>query len=145
MDYDTALATYREGLKRFPNDVVLLGSYATAIKNASFAVRPSRGRLVPVARGSHERVAAALEALALLDAAQRAQPNSPQPALQKGLLLASWGLPEDALVELFGAVTKGDRSPELERTATAITLLQLGRGGEVAPAALDQNGSPAIR
>ncbi len=140
LDYATALATYRDGLKRFPNDEILLGSYATAIKNASFAVRPSRGRLVPVAANSHERVGAALEAIALLEAAQRARPQASQAPLQKGLLYAAWGLPEDALVELYGAVTRGDRSPELERTATAITLLQMGRGSEV-----DQKGSPASR
>ncbi len=138
--HDAALATYRDGLRAFPSDPVLLGSYAKAIKNRSFAVRMSRGRAVPVAATSHERVAAALEALALLDAAQRAQPNSPEPALQKGMLLAAWGLPEDALVELYGAVVRGSRAPELERTAGAITLLQLGRGSE-----LDQNGSPSSR
>ncbi len=139
-DHDAALALYREGLARFPDDVVLLGSYATAIKNRSFAVRPSRGRMVPLAATSHDRVRAAQEAIALLDAAERARPAGSQAPLQKGLLYAAWGLPEDALVELYAAVTRGDRSPELERTAGAITLLQLGRGNEV-----DQNGMPASR
>jgi tetratricopeptide (TPR) repeat protein len=139
-DDDAALATYREGLRRYPDDAVLLGSYATAIKNRSFAVRPSRGRMVPVAATSHDRVRAAREALALLEAAQRARPAGSQAPLQKGLLYAAWGLPEDALVELYAAVTRGDRSPELEQTAGAITLLQLGRGNEV-----DQNGMPASR
>lgn len=139
-DHDAALATYREGLRKFPQDEVLLGSYATAIKNRSFAVRPSRGRMVPVAATSHDRVRAALEAIALLDAAQRARPEGSQAPLQKGLLYAAWGLPEDALAELYGAVTRGDRSPELEQTAGAITLLQMGRGSEV-----DQKGRPASR
>jgi tetratricopeptide (TPR) repeat protein len=139
-DYDAALETYREGLRRFPDDAVLLGSYATAIKNRSFAVRESRGRLVPVAATSHDRVRAAHETLALLDAAQRARPQASQAPLQRGLLYAAWGLPEDALVELYAAVTRGDRSPEIEQTAGAITLLQLGRGSEV-----DQNGKPASR
>lgn len=139
-DYDAALDTYREGLRRFPEDAVLLGSYATAITNRSFAVRESRGRLVPLAATSHDRVRAAHEALALLDAAQRARPQASQAPLQKGLLYAAWGLPEDALVELYAAVTRGDRSPEIEQTAGAITLLQMGRGRE-----LDQNGRPASR
>jgi len=139
-DDDAAGRAYREGLRRFPDDATLLGSYATAVKNRGFAVRLNRGRAVPVAATSHDRVRSAHEALELLAAAQRSRPGMSAPALQKGLLYAAWGLPEDALVELYGAASRGDPSPELEQTAGAITLLQLGRGNE-----LDQKGNPASR
>lgn len=143
-DFDRALALYREGVRQFPTDAVLLGSYGTAITRRSFAVTTNRGRPAPVAGGSLERVRAAHEAIRLLDAAQAARPRMSQPALQKGLLYAAWGLPEDALVELYAAVVRGERSPELERTAGAITLLQLGRADSLG-AAPDQNGRPARR
>jgi hypothetical protein len=139
-DYAGAFALYREGLRHFPDDVFLLGSYGAATTNASYGVRRNRGRLVPVMATSRDRVRAAHEALVLLDRAQAAAPAMSAPALQKGLMLAAWGLPEDALVELYGAVVRGDRSPELERTAGAITLLQLGRADS-----LGQNGRPASR
>ncbi len=147
-DYDTAFALYRAGLARSPNDVYLVGSYGAATTNASYAVRRNRGRLVPVMPTSLDRVRAAQEALALFDRAQAAAPAMPAPAYQKGLMYAAWGLPEDALVELYAAVLKGDRSPEIDRVAGAITLLQLGRGSELEPGqgpAPDQNGRPASR
>jgi tetratricopeptide (TPR) repeat protein len=143
-DLEKALAIYREGVRRFPSDPVLLGSYGTATTNRSFAVRTNRGRLMPLAATSRERTTAAQEALRLLDAAQQANPRLSQPALQKGLLYAAWGLPEDALVELYAAVVRGDRSPALERTAGAITRLQLGRADSLG-ALPDQNGRPARR
>jgi len=143
-DLEGALAIYREGVRRFPRDAVLLGSFGTATTNRSFAVHSNRGRLVPVAPTSHARTAAAHEAIRLLDAAQRESPRLSQPALQKGLLYAAWGLPEDALVELYGAVVRGNRSPELERTAGAITQLQLARPDH-AGAATTQKGRPARR
>lgn len=143
-DDPAALALYRAGLARYPRDEVLLGSYATATTNRSFAVRRNRGRIVPVAPTSRDRVDAAREALALLDAAQAADARGGQPALMKGLLYAAWGLPEDALVELYVAVTRGERAPQLERTAGAITLLQLGRADSLGTAP-DQNGRPASR
>lgn len=143
-DLDRALAIYREGVRRFPGDPVLLGSFGTATISRSYAVERNRGRIVPVTPTSLERVAAAHEALRLLERAQEANPRLAQPALQKGLLYAAWGLPEDALVELYAAVVRGDRSSPLERTAGAITLLQLGRADSLG-ATMDQNGRPARR
>ncbi len=137
-DFEGSFAAYRAGLSRFPEDAVLLGAFATAIQNRSYAVRVNRGRAVPLTPTSRERVAAAREAFALLDASERARPANPNPALHRGLLYAAWGLPEDALVELYRARVLGGTSPEIDRAGGAITLLQLGRGDT-----LGQNGSPA--
>jgi tetratricopeptide (TPR) repeat protein len=126
-DYDTAITIYQEGLARFPRDPLLLGFYGSALKNRSFAVRSNRGRMVPVAPTSLERVHAAEQAIALFDAAERVTPRSPAPALNRGVLYAVWGLPNDALAELYRAAMLGDRSEQLEGTARAITLLQMGR------------------
>ena len=146
-DYATAFALYREGIARHPDDVSLLGSYGAATTNRSYAVRMNRGRLVPVMPTSDDRVRAAREALALFDQAQQAAPTMAAPALQKGLLYAAWGLPEDALVELYRAAVLGGPSPEIDRVGGAITLLQLGQGDRLGSAVLDsvQNGRPASR
>ena len=140
-DFEGAFAAIREGLRHFPNDPVLLGTLGTATQNRSYAVRTNRGRVVPVTPTSRERVAAAREALALLEASERSRPADPNPALHRGLLLAAWGLPEDALVELFRARVLGGTSPEIDRVGGAITLLQLGSAAD----SLAQNGRPASR
>jgi len=140
-DFEGAFAAIRDGLRHFPNDPVLLGTLGTATQNQSYAVRTNRGRIVPVTPTSRERVAAAREALALLEASERSRPADPHPALHRGLLLAAWGLPEDALVELFRARVLGGTSPEIDRVGGAITLLQLGSAAD----SLGQNGRPASR
>jgi len=129
-DFEGAFAAIRDGLRHFPNDPVLLGTLGTATQNQSYAVRTNRGRIVPVTPTSRERVAAAREALALLEASERSRPADPNPALHRGLLLAAWGLPEDALVELFRARVLGGTSPEIDRVGGAITLLQLGSAAD---------------
>ena len=139
-DYEAALTLFRESVRDYPREMVLLGSYASALNNRSFLVRSNRGRTFPLAPTSHERVANALASLAMFDAAERAQPQNGEPALQRGLLYAAWGLPEDALAELYRAHLLGGRQDEIDKAGSTITLLQLGHVDT-----LDQNGRPASR
>ena len=125
-EFEEAFALYAEAVHRYPGQGLLLLSYGAAISNRSFMVRPNRGRLVPLAPTSHARTRAAREALALFDAAERAHPDDGAPALQRGLTCASWGLPEDALMELYRAHLLKGPADEIERVANTITLLQLG-------------------
>jgi hypothetical protein len=135
-----AFRLYDEGAARFPGDPYMLGSYAAALNNRSYAVRLNRGRLVPVGSTSRRRVADACAALALLEQAEEAHPRLAAPALYKGRLYAAWGFPEDALEEFVAAYARGDRSPELDRSASGVARLQLAPEAPV-----DQNGSPASR
>lgn len=127
-DYEAAFAIYRDAMRWHPGESVLVGAYAAAVSNRSFSVRPNRGRFVSLSPTSYDRVATALEVLALYDKAERLRPGDGEPALQRGLSYATWGLPEDALLELYKAHTLGGRQKEIDGVGATITLLQLGRG-----------------
>ena len=141
-DREGALAIYREAVRTHPKDPFLLGNYAVAVSNRSFVVRTNRGRTVPLRPTSHDRVGDARAALALLDETERIDPKYAEPALQRGLIDAAWGLPEDALVEFYKAHLLGGRQDVIDRNASAITRLQLGAA---AFDSLRQNGRPASR
>ena len=147
-DYDSAFTLYLEALRRYPNDLALWGSYASALNNRSFVVRPNRGKSVALDATSHERVQDALASLAQFDAMERAAPRYGEAALQRGLLYAAWGLPEDGLAELYRAHVLGGREDKINWAGTMITLLQLGRGDSLESdrqGRLGQNGNPASR
>jgi hypothetical protein len=107
------LAIVDEGLARFPNDPLLSLARGAALNNLSFRVEYHRGRGVPRLATSLERVRAAQEAIAAYDGVARRYPAIPEPVGERGLVLITWGLPEDGRAELERAYAMGDRRPEI--------------------------------
>jgi tetratricopeptide (TPR) repeat protein len=116
----------KRGVEQFPNDADIANAFGVTVNNTSYYVRPLRGRLVPVMATSLERVGAAQTALAAYDRASAGKPWLASPFHYRGNLYAAWGLPDDALEQLYQARMRGDSSASLMRTANAIVAIQRG-------------------
>jgi hypothetical protein len=123
---------------QFPGDADVATAFGVSVNNTTYFVRPVRGRQVPVMATSLERVRAAHAALRAYERASAGRPALAAPYHYRGNLYAAWGLPDDALRELYQARVRGDSTASLLRTAAAILALQRGAmdpslGGEIVP------------
>lgn len=128
----------QRGVAQFPGDADVANAFGVSVNNTAYFVRPMRGRQVPVMATSLDRVRAAQSALAAYERASAGKPWLASPYHYRGNLYAAWGLPDDALRELYQARVRGDSTASLMRTATAILAIQRGAmdptlGFEVAP------------
>jgi hypothetical protein len=127
-DYPRMTALVDEGLRRFPDDPSLLLARGAALNNASFFVESHRGRLVPALATSLERVRAAQDAIGAYDAVARRYPAIGEPVAERGLVLVTWGLPEDGRQNLERAYDLGDHRPEVLNALGVVVRTQRGEG-----------------
>jgi hypothetical protein len=121
------------GVAQYPGDADVANAFGVAVNNTSYFVRPVRGRLVPVMATSLDRVGAAQAALAAFDRASSGKPYLASPYHYRGNMYAAWGLPDDAIRELYQARMRGDSTASLLRTAQAILAIQRGAMDETLP------------
>jgi hypothetical protein len=112
------------GLAKFPTDPSLLLARGAALNNISFRVERTRGRLVPAHATSLERVRAAQAALDAYGEVATRYPAAAEPVGELGLVLVTWGLPEDGRRYLERAYDLGDRRPEVLNALGAVDRTQ---------------------
>ena len=124
-DSRTMLAIADEGLARFPGDPLLSLARAAALNNLSFRTEVHRGRGVPGLATSLERVKLAQESIATYEAVARRLPSAAEPIAERGLVLITWGMPQDGLSDLRRAYGMGDRRPEILNAIAVVSSNEL--------------------
>ena len=109
-------------IREHPDDLALRITYGVMLENRSIETVPSRGTLVPALPTATERVSTAIQALAVYEEAALIFPDAPQPHTQLGSVYGTWGLVEDARIELELAIELGENSPVYRQIIDTIEL-----------------------